>query len=338
MKKLFAAAAAVSLVFFFLSLQGMAVRLVCAGLSEEPLQAVFDPGLAPTAAEAAKQGYGLQAILMAARSLADWRFLGLLAGLGLMTAAFGTLSWQQQRESRRSQAKIHELQAQNRILAHQLTARQQDAAVRKEGTENLAHQLKSSLNSLSLRLELLGLAKEADESLIHMNGQIDAFLRQSTILCNEPDLHLQLVSLKTIVESVLKETEGYQKETKVFLEPGWLYGDPEILERVAEALIVNALRHAAAGPVTIRLAETPEEIRLSVSNHTDRRDVPEIRRYQTEESGHYGIGLHLAQSAARQHGGTLTLAVRDQQLTALICLPVMGWESKTAKFLQSASD
>ncbi|WP_276937573.1 sensor histidine kinase [Faecalibaculum rodentium] len=338
MKKLFWTGAAVTWICSLLWLANLSWRLLGTGLSQDPAAAVFDPSMAVSFHQAVLQGYGMTAFLHILVSLADWSSLAAAAGILMMGVAAAGKYRKLKRLALHQETRIHELQASNRILSHRLASRELDTKEQREGCENLAHQLKSSLNSLTLRLELQGFEKEAEESLIHMNDQIDSFLRQSVIRCNEPGLRLSVVSLKSLMETVLEKTSGYSIQTITSLQPAWLYGDAEVLERACEALIVNAFRHGKGHPVTISLEEKSASILLTVMNHTDLKVLPDFRRYRTSEPGHYGIGQDLARTAAKQHGGTLSFSLSGSSLTATLSLPVIPWESETAKFLQAPDD
>lgn len=325
-----------TLVFLFLWLHDLSWRFLGTGLSADPSAAVFDQTLTVSAEEAVQLGYGPAAFLNILISLMRGPLVAAAAGCGILAAIALVTIRRLHQKTDHQQKLIHELQADNRILSHRLQSHLRDVEAQTEGYENLAHQLKSSLNSLTLRLELQGFERDAEDSLAHMNAQIDAFLRQSTVHSNEPDLQLSLISMRTVVKSVLEQTAGYRQEVQTILQPGWLYGDAQVLGNACEALIVNALRHGQGYPVQIRLEDDNDQIMLSVMNHTELQELPDTRRYKTEEPGHYGIGRDLARTAARQHGGTVSWSLKESCFHAVMILPVLPWETDTAKFLKSS--
>ncbi|WP_287940531.1 sensor histidine kinase [Faecalibaculum rodentium] len=209
--------------------------------------------------------------------------------------------------------------------------------VRREEQENFAHQLKSSLNSLSLRLELEGLYEPAEESFALMDSQRDKFIQSSRIHYNNRLLDMKLFSLKEVLEQdILPSLDGYKVRIVTKLDPGWLYGDSRILREGVETLLVNACRNCQQ--VQIALVEQETGLELTVSNETKSGILPSMNRYETSDDSHYGIGLDLAKTVARLHGGDLSLTLEDGRFNARLFLPVHPWESDTAMFMKESFD
>lgn len=223
------------------------------------------------------------------------------------------------------------------ILEGMLQAQDKDARTRQEEQENLAHQLKSSLNSLSLRLELTGVYDQMETSFVHMNRHLDQLLNKATIHHNDRQLVMEIVSLKEVLEQeVLPELAGFEAQIEQDLSPGWLYADRYLLTQALETLLNNACRHGHKILVTV--SEQRGTVECRVENDTKTRIVPSMKRYETEESGHYGIGLDLARTAARLHGGDLMVALEKDQFIACMRLPVHPWESEDAIFQKGFPD
>lgn len=103
-----------------------------------------------------------------------------------------------------------------------------------------------------------------------------------------------------------------------------------------ETLLVNACRNCQQ--VQIALVEQETGLELTVSNETKSGILPSMNRYETSDDSHYGIGLDLAKTVARLHGGDLSLTLEDGRFNARLFLPVHPWESDTAMFMKESFD
>jgi two-component system, OmpR family, sensor histidine kinase MtrB len=88
--------------------------------------------------------------------------------------------------------------------------------------------------------------------------------------------------------------------------------DAEAFDRIVSNLLANALRHGAS-PVVVSAARTSDELEVTIEDRG--QGVAEefvgslferFTRGPTESSEGAGLGLSIAQSFARAHGGTLT--------------------------------
>lgn len=92
-------------------------------------------------------------------------------------------------------------------------------------------------------------------------------------------------------------------------------GNKEMLERMAETLLENAIRHTEAGKeVKIVLKKDEKKVRLSMGNQGEAIPEEEQRRLfekfyhdSNPEEGHYGLGLAIAQSIAAKHHTEITV-------------------------------
>ena len=88
-----------------------------------------------------------------------------------------------------------------------------------------------------------------------------------------------------------------------------------MLERMAETLLENAIRHTEAGKeVKIVLKKDEKKVRLSMENQGEAIPEEEQRRLfekfyhdSNPEEGHYGLGLAIAQSIAAKHHTEITV-------------------------------
>lgn len=305
-------------------IDGISARLFDTAFSSNPVQTLFHPQMIQTGSAPAA-GYGSSARLSVLLSLFDSRFWLMVsfAVAGFVMLLYSTrqaIKTYQELEDR-----VSSLQNQASNLETALENSEKDAAVRLECCENFAHQMKSSLNSLSLRLELAGQFEHLEDSLNHMNMQLDGFLKSAVIHCNDPGLDIKPVSLKEILEQdVLPDAAGYSVRLETELMPGWLYGDRQLLAQAAETLLANACRHGSR--VSIRLMDVKGGLCLEMKNDTSETGLPNLKRHHTAEPGHYGIGLDMAARTARLHGGNLTVSLENGWFIVSMQLPVHVWE------------
>lgn len=309
---------------FLFWIASLVARLFQVAFSKNPVAVLFYPELHQYGAVAA--GYGEYAWVTVLLSLMDIRFWLLIFVLVLGLVTLVIRGRKSREQVRKQEQECQNLNQQIIRLQGMLNAQEKDAMIRLETAENLAHQLKSSLNSLWLRMELSGMNEQLEETLNHMNSQLEGFLNISTVHYNDRQLCMELVSLKEIiVQEVMPELSGYTGELDMNMMSGWLYGDRQMLRQAVETLLVNALRHS--NQVTVLLTETATGLCLEIRNRTSGTSLPPEKRYASREPGHYGIGLDLARTAAREHLGKLTLSLENGVFAARLCLPVHPWET-----------
>ncbi len=149
------------------------------------------------------------------------------------------------------------------------------------------------------------------------------------------------VDLSDVAEHVLDQTPlGDLRLAGRRLEPGPVLGDPVLLERLAQNLVENAVRHNAPGGwLSVSTGQDRGSATLSVSN-----TGPVVAPYEIEtifepfrrlagdrtgsERGN-GLGLSIVRAVARAHGGDVTAAPRPGGgLTVTVRLPVaVPWTS-----------
>jgi signal transduction histidine kinase len=130
--------------------------------------------------------------------------------------------------------------------------------------------------------------------------------------------------LQDLVETVDYET-GEDGEPIGFLADSeiGLNADRELLWRVFENLLRNAMVHSDGGGVQVRVQSAPaDEVSVSVLDsgpgipeaHIDRVFEPFYRvdEARSRDSGGHGLGLAIAASAVRRHGGRITASNRSE--------------------------
>ena len=118
--------------------------------------------------------------------------------------------------------------------------------------------------------------------------------------------------------------------------PVMIRGDGDLLARVAENLLTNAIRYGEDGKfidLTCRIVS--DTVILQVINYGNRiseEDLPHIfdmlymgdKARAQQENGGSGIGLFIARNIVEQHGGTLTAVSDEIRTTFEIRLPVQS--------------
>ena len=128
------------------------------------------------------------------------------------------------------------------------------------------------------------------------------------------------VNFSQCIEGISLEFEAMAFEKEVILATDIqqnlvIAGNKEMLERMAETLLENAIRHTEPGKeVKIVLKKDEKKVRLSVENQGKAIPKEERRRLfekfyhiSHQEEGHYGLGLAIAQSIAAKHHTEITV-------------------------------
>ena len=229
-------------------------------------------------------------------------------------------------------------------MAHRLQASQQ---ANRRLLRDVSHELRSPLARLRVALEI---ARNKDQALVdeelnrieleserleNLVDEVLGLLREST---GAGELKLARFDLAELLQDLV-ETVNYEigeedagiellAESAVELE-----ADRELLWRVFENLLRNALVHTGGG-VQVRVQSRGDnEVSVSVLDsgpgipeaHIDRVFEPFYRvdEARSRDSGGHGLGLAIAASAVRRHGGRITARNRSEGgLEVQVVLPL----------------
>jgi signal transduction histidine kinase len=214
---------------------------------------------------------------------------------------------------------------------------------------DVSHELRSPLARLRVALEIARnkdqrqVATELDrielesERLENLVDEVLGLLRESTGPAELNITHFDLAELlQDLVETVNYET-GEEADEIELQAPGpvLLDADRELLWRVFENLLRNATLHSqGAGGITICLEQAAsEEVHVCVrdsgpgiaESHIDRIFEPFYRvdEARSRGAGGHGLGLAIAASAVRRHGGRISASNRELGgLEVRVVLPV----------------
>lgn len=233
-------------------------------------------------------------------------------------------------------------------LCHDFDGMAQHLAQLMEGQRRLLHDVSHELRSPLARLNaIIGLARQQPESLAdylarleHESVRMDRLLSELLTLSRlesgmvEPCAEVVDLGelLGDVVEDAAPETE--QAGCQVTLEvpsAAFVRGDPELLHRMFDNLLRNALAHAASGKwVGISLTANESEISVQVedcgpgvlSTELDRLFIPFYRGSKTAGGSGHGLGLALARQIVENHHGRIEAANRAERgLCLTVTLP-----------------
>jgi two-component system sensor histidine kinase CpxA len=213
---------------------------------------------------------------------------------------------------------------------------------------DVSHELRSPLARLRVALEI---ARNKDQSLVvdelnrieleserleNLVDEVLSLLRESSAPQELRVLRFDLAELlEDLVQTVNYEiSDGRQEIGLQMQEPLMLEADRELLWRVFENLLRNALIHSGdEGAIRISASQkSAREIQVIVQDSGPGIAQAHIKRifepfYRVDEarnrgSGGHGLGLAIAASAVRRHGGRISASNREGGgLEVLVALP-----------------
>jgi PAS domain S-box-containing protein len=205
--------------------------------------------------------------------------------------------------------------------------------MKKEFVATVSHELRTPLTSIRGSLSLLGSgvlgelpgdAKEAidiaERNTVRLIGLINDILDLERIESGKMELHIEPLSVTSVVERSLEAVRGMAETMQVRLEtqgmPLQVAGDADRLVQVLVNLLSNAIKFSPRGEfVQVTTCERDGWAELRVIDHG--RGIPEsyreaiFQRFQQVESsdsrqkGGSGLGLAICKAIVEQHGGTI---------------------------------
>lgn len=207
-----------------------------------------------------------------------------------------------------------------------------------EGQRRLLHDVSHELRSPLARLNaIIGLARQQPDNLSdylsrleHESTRMDRLLSElltlsrleSGILERVHEVVDVLELLGNVVADAAPESE--QAGCRVELHAGQealVYGNPEMLHRVFDNLLRNALTHAASGKwIGIRLSVTEKEVCIQIedcgpgvlSAEIDRLFLPFYRATHSSGRNGHGLGLAIAKQIIDNHHGRIEARNRPE--------------------------
>jgi signal transduction histidine kinase len=210
--------------------------------------------------------------------------------------------------------------------------------------QDLSHELRSPLARLNLAIELCRtngdasacadkLQAEADRLTSLVSSLIETVRAEGNLASPEMNAVDVFMLLREVAASAALDPACRDLTFDADIHIGEpIRGNAELLRRIFENLITNAVRHAPAGSrieirahsiaeyAIIRIRDfgsgVPEEVLARLGTPFFRVDVS-----RTSATGGLGLGLAIARRAVHLHGGTLTAENAQPGLRVVVSLP-----------------
>ena len=211
----------------------------------------------------------------------------------------------------------------------------------------LAHDIKTPLTvirgntQLSCEAESLEESRECQEYILQETDRIEQYiciLQEMLKSDGAVKLLEETVAIRGLAESfaensrVVASAFGRNLEVVISLISDYIISDRQMLLRAWENLLDNAVEYTPkGGNITIKLYEEEDRLCFRIEDSGPGFTEEDIRRgpeqfYQGDKSrnskSHYGMGLFIVQSFAKQQGGRLTLGNAGTHKGACVCLEI----------------
>ena len=236
-----------------------------------------------------------------------------------------------------------------------VTDRLQAEQMRRQFTANVSHELKTPLHSISGYAELLadGMVAPGDVAdfggRIHQEAQrlidlVNDIIRLSRLDEGDLPMDLEQVELHELARQTVQRLDKAAQDAGVTLtvagSPVAVEGYPALLADVLYNLADNAIKYnRRGGRVDIETARTADRAVIKVTDTgigiPDGQQQRVFERFyrvddsRSAKTGGTGLGLSIVKHAVQLHHGTVTLASRLGQGTAVtVTLPLAGPSAK----------
>jgi two-component system, OmpR family, sensor histidine kinase KdpD len=233
-------------------------------------------------------------------------------------------------------------------LANEVEATRRSEQLRTSLIDAMAHEFKTPLTSIRATTTLLldspgqkpesrmELLKIADEEAQHLGTLIDDTVAMARLDAGHINVNPEVLDILEIIQDVLDslKTELEGRSVNIAREAVATAGafDRHLVKLALKQLVDNALKYSHPGtPVQIGIRRQGELLAVEVTDRGDGIPVPEQGRiferfYRSPSVQHQipgsGLGLSIAQSIARAHGGDLTVSSLPGETTFRLVLPV----------------
>lgn len=217
---------------------------------------------------------------------------------------------------------------------------------RKTQISALAHDIKTPLTIVKGNTELLLEAElsEADKELLeyihassHKIEQYLDLLMSAAKAESHVDFDPKSFSVSEFISEIKSEATALCLAKNITLTtdirdlPETFYGDSVLLVSAFSNILANAIEYSPThGNVTISISGREDMLRFTITDSGKgfsfaslKNATQQFYTEQEERSGkHYGMGLFIAESVAKKHGGNLIIANKEEGCGAVVTLNV----------------
>jgi signal transduction histidine kinase len=195
----------------------------------------------------------------------------------------------------------------------------------------IGHDLRTPLTSLRLRAEFVN-DRDTQEKMLTTIAEIQAMSEAALSFAREEATKedTRTVELSALTESLCDDLAELGLDV-TFAESDKINYRcrPEALRRAMRNLVENAVRYGERARVS--LAKSPDGVDIIIDDNGP--GIPEemseqvfapffrLENSRNRETGGVGLGLSIARTIVRHHGGDISLANRPEGLRALVSLP-----------------
>ncbi len=257
-----------------------------------------------------------------------------LTAAALLSALLGVVAcWAALRDLFDATAAAHQRAAD---LSTALTHANAAATAHDAWREELTHDLRNALVGLRAALHTLAtyddrldpttarqLREAAAEEVAHLEHLVEGADRQEVV-----DFEVA-----SVVRTVVRTRRATGQQVRLAGSAGVVRGRPGDLATVLQNLLVNAAAHAPGSPVTVQLSTLDGRVEVAVTDRGPGLTETEAARVfdrgvRGAASGGSGLGLYVARTLMRRHGGDVELRSRVGGASFVVVLPVV--ERRTA--------
>ncbi len=209
-----------------------------------------------------------------------------------------------------------------------------------------SHELKTPLTVIMTNAELLRDASSDEEkrencveNIHRMSLQMRSLIEELLTMARAEDVqrvNMQSVELSEILDDAVLQFEPlfYERGLTLQTEIGKnlrLQGDATLLSRLADVLLDNAQKYSLPGEVRLSLKKHGCYAHLRICNPAEEISEEALehlfeRFYRIDKArsstGSYGLGLSIADSIVRRHGGSIRAEYTDGRLAFHVKLPL----------------
>lgn len=208
----------------------------------------------------------------------------------------------------------------------------------------IGHDLRTPITSLRLRAEFVT-DEETREKMLSTLDELRAMAEASLAFAREESIEeeTRVVDLSALVESMCDDLCDLGQDVAFVDGPRvTLRCRPDALRRAIRNLVENAVRYGGRARVTVAASAKAADVSIQddgpgiPAEAMERVFAPFFRLEgsRNRETGGIGLGLAIARTIVRRHGGDVTIANTHPGLRALISLPTDGPAAQPAAAAQ----